>query len=156
MAVPLLSGAAPTRRLIADKAYDADSLRHWLADQRIKAVIPSTASRRTPYPLDRPIYRRRNVIERLFCRLKNWRRPKARTPTANEPTAPMPVQAMYAALSGNERMAVDRSAKLPAIAASMTTPVVTERRPPAFMATAHTVSSKPARTMYTQATAAAS
>ncbi len=74
MAVPLLSVAAPARRLIADKAYDADSLRGWLTDRRIKAVIPSTAARRTPYPLNRRIYRRRNVIERLFCRLKNWRR----------------------------------------------------------------------------------
>ena len=74
MAVPLLSVAAPAHRLIADKAYDADSLRRWLAERRIKAVIPSTASRRTPYPLNRRIYRRRNVIERLFCRLKNWRR----------------------------------------------------------------------------------
>ena len=70
MAVPLLSVAAPARRLIGDKAYDADSLRRWLAERRIKAVIPSTASRRTPYPLNRRIYRRRNVIERLFCRLK--------------------------------------------------------------------------------------
>jgi len=26
------------------------------------------------YPLDRRIYRRRNIIERLFGRLKNWRR----------------------------------------------------------------------------------
>jgi transposase len=25
-------------------------------------------------PLDRQAYRRRNQIERLFCRLKNWRR----------------------------------------------------------------------------------
>ena len=74
MAMPLLNVAAPRRRLIADKAYDADSLRRWLADRRINAVIPSTASRRTPYPLNRRIYRRRNVIERLFCRLKNWRR----------------------------------------------------------------------------------
>lgn len=72
--MPLLSVTAPARRLIADKAYDADSLRRWLAERRIKAVIPSTASRRTPYPLNRHIYRRRNVIERLFCRLKNWRR----------------------------------------------------------------------------------
>ena len=70
MAVPLLSVAAPARRLIADKAYDADSLRRWLAERRIKAVIPSTASRRMPYPLNRRTYRRRNVIERLFCRLK--------------------------------------------------------------------------------------
>jgi transposase len=27
-----------------------------------------------PYPLDRTAYRRRNLIERLFGRLKNWRR----------------------------------------------------------------------------------
>ncbi len=74
MAIPLLGVAAPARHLIADKAYDADSLHRWLAERRIKAVIPSTASRRTPYPLNRRIYRRRNVVERLFCRLKNWRR----------------------------------------------------------------------------------
>jgi len=74
MAVPLLNAAAPARRLIADKAYDADSLRKWLDERHIKAVIPSTAARRTPYPLDRRVYRRRNVIERLFGRLKNWRR----------------------------------------------------------------------------------
>ena len=74
MAIPLLSRATPARRLLADKAYDADSLRNWLAARNVKAVIPSTASRRTPYPLDRRIYRRRNVIERLFGRLKNWRR----------------------------------------------------------------------------------
>jgi transposase len=30
--------------------------------------------RTVPYPLDRAVYRRRNLIERLFCRLKNWRR----------------------------------------------------------------------------------
>lgn len=74
MAIPLPNRATPARRLLADKAYDADSLRNWLQQRRIKAVIPSTASRRTPYPLDKRIYRRRNVIERLFCRLKNWRR----------------------------------------------------------------------------------
>lgn len=74
MAIPLLSRAAPAKRLLADKAYDADSLRNWLKQRRIKAVIPSTATRRTPYPLDKRTYRRRNVIERLFCRLKNWRR----------------------------------------------------------------------------------
>lgn len=74
MALPLLEAVAPRRRLIADKAYDADSLRGWLTARRVKAVIPSTATRTVPYPLDRVAYRRRNVIERLFCRLKNWRR----------------------------------------------------------------------------------
>ena len=74
MAVPLLEAVAPPKRVIADKAYDADRLRRWLADRRITAVIPSTATRTTPYPLNRRAYRRRNQIERLFCRLKNWRR----------------------------------------------------------------------------------
>ena len=69
MAVPLLSAVASPKHLIADKAYDADSLRNWL--NRIKAVFPSTETRTVPYPLDRVVYRRRNL---LFCRLKNWRR----------------------------------------------------------------------------------
>lgn len=74
MAVPLLETVNPPRRFIADKAYDADRLRRWLAERHIIAVIPSTASRYKPYPLNRRAYRRRNQIERLFCRLKNWRR----------------------------------------------------------------------------------
>ena len=74
MAIPLLDGISRPRRLVADKAYDADSLRTWLKRRGIKAVIPSTATRNTPYPLDRIAYRRRNVIERMFGKLKNWRR----------------------------------------------------------------------------------
>ena len=74
MAIPLLGAVAKPKRLLADKAYDADSLRRWLKQRKIRAAIPSTASRRTPYPLDRAAYKRRNVIERLFCKLKNWRR----------------------------------------------------------------------------------
>lgn len=74
MAIPILQGIAAPKRLLADKAYDADKLRNWLKRRRIKAVIPSNATRRTPYTLDRAIYRRRNVIERMFGKLKNWRR----------------------------------------------------------------------------------
>jgi transposase len=72
MAIPLLSAVAKPKRLLADKAYDADSLRRWLKHRKIRAA--SAASRRTPYPLDRAAYNRRNVIEGLFCKLKNWRR----------------------------------------------------------------------------------
>ena len=74
MAIPLMEGISPPRQLLADKAYDADKLRNWLRAKRVKAVIPSSAARRTPYPLDRQAYKRRNVIERMFGRLKNWRR----------------------------------------------------------------------------------
>jgi len=51
-AVPLLGAVARPKRLLADKAYDADSLRKWLKQRKVKAVVPSTASRRPPYPLD--------------------------------------------------------------------------------------------------------
>ena len=74
MAAPLLGAVARPKRLLADKAYDADSLRKWLKQRKVKAVVPSTASRRTPYPLDSRAYKRRNLIERMFCKLKNWRR----------------------------------------------------------------------------------
>ncbi|WP_246429939.1 IS5 family transposase [Rhodobium orientis] len=74
MAIPLLDGIAPPKRLIADKAYDADRFRNWLKARSIKAVIPSSATPNRPYPLDRIAYRRRNVIERMFGKLKNWRR----------------------------------------------------------------------------------
>ena len=79
MAVPRLGAAAKPKRLLADKAYDADRLRRWLKQRRIRAAIPSTASRRTPYPLDRAASKRRNVIERLFCTLNNWRRVATRS-----------------------------------------------------------------------------
>jgi transposase len=74
VAQAVVAAVEAPKRLIADKAYDAEHFRNWLAQRWIKAVIPSTASRRTPYPIDRNAYRRRNVIERLFCKLKNWRR----------------------------------------------------------------------------------
>ena len=73
MAQPVLEVISPTRRLIADKAYDADRLRLWLGERGIEAVIPGQASRDAAYPLNRSAYRRRNIIERMFGRLKTWK-----------------------------------------------------------------------------------
>jgi transposase len=64
----------PPRRLIADKGYDANSLRGALARQGTEAVIPSTASRKRAIPHDAAAYRDRNMIERAFCSLKDYRR----------------------------------------------------------------------------------
>lgn len=74
MAQPMLEVISPIRRLIADKAYDADRLRLWLDQRGIEAVIPGRASRDVTYPLNRAAYRRRNIIERMFGRIKNWKR----------------------------------------------------------------------------------
>jgi transposase len=70
----LLDDIAPPCRLLADKAYDADHFRQRLQGLGAEVVIPSNGSRRRPYPLNRVAYRRRNVIERMFCRMKDWRR----------------------------------------------------------------------------------
>ena len=74
MASALLARAGRMRCLVADKGYDADHLRDTLAARRSKAVIPSTTSRRRPIPYDKAAYRGRNRIERMFCRLKDFRR----------------------------------------------------------------------------------
>jgi transposase len=50
------------------------SLRRWLKRRRIRAVIPSLATRSFPFPLDRKAYKRRNVIERMWSRINIWRR----------------------------------------------------------------------------------
>lgn len=52
-------------------------------------MIPSDATRHKPYQLERRAYRRRNVVERLICCLKNWRRIAARhdRPAANYASA---------------------------------------------------------------------
>jgi transposase len=74
VAASLLDRAGPVRRLVADRAYDADHLRRRLARQRSEAVIPSTASRRKPIAYNKRAYRKRNHIERMRCRIKDWRR----------------------------------------------------------------------------------
>lgn len=61
-------------RLIADKGYDTNAIRAAITAQGGEPVIPSTASRRAPIPYDRTAYRARNLVERLWCRLKDWRR----------------------------------------------------------------------------------
>ena len=70
----LLDKCPAPARLLADKGYDANSLRDRLAATETEAVIPSTRSRKTPIPYDADAYRERNMIERAFCRLKDWRR----------------------------------------------------------------------------------
>jgi transposase len=74
MAEELLSAAGPVERLIADKAYDTNRLRTVLQQRGIEAVIPSSGRRKPLIPYDRAAYRQRNLIERMFARLKDFRR----------------------------------------------------------------------------------
>jgi exodeoxyribonuclease-3 len=49
----------------------ADHFRQRLQSIGAEVFIPSCRARRHPYPLDRIAYKRRNVIERMFCRMKD-------------------------------------------------------------------------------------
>jgi len=64
------------RRLIADRAYDCDSLREHLADKNIELICPHRGGRKHKKQDGRPLrrYRHRWKIERTFAWLGNFRR----------------------------------------------------------------------------------
>lgn len=49
-------------------------MRQLLLDRGTRPVIPNNPRRRRWHPFDPTAYRLRNLIERAFCRLKDWRR----------------------------------------------------------------------------------
>ncbi len=64
----------PSAELVGDKGYDSQRLREWLEARGTQPVIPPRSNRKIQYDYDKAIYKQRNVIERMFCRLKDWRR----------------------------------------------------------------------------------
>ena len=62
------------RALIADKGYDGDELRADIVKRGAKPVIPNKSNRVVIHPFNKRAYKGRNVIERCFCRLKDFRR----------------------------------------------------------------------------------
>jgi transposase len=70
----ILSRIPTPLKLIADRAYDAKRLRNWLAERGSESVIPPNPTRKHPHRYDPMAYKARNLIERMFCRLKDFRR----------------------------------------------------------------------------------
>ena len=71
-AEPLLDEVDP-QAFLADKAYDADALVERLEKHQITPVIPPKANRKEPRRTDFALYRERNLIERFFNNLKQFR-----------------------------------------------------------------------------------
>jgi len=74
VATALISAVPPGRSLAGDAAYDSDGLRRFLRERGTVPVIPNNPTRKRHHPFDEIAYRQRNLIERMFCRLKDWRR----------------------------------------------------------------------------------
>ena len=69
--VPLLPSQGD---LSGDAGYDAQQLRQDFAFRGTTTVIPTSPTRKHQWPINRESCKRRNLVERMFNRLKNLRR----------------------------------------------------------------------------------
>jgi transposase len=70
----LLAGVRGARYVLADKGYDADTLRRTVRQVRAVPVIPGRVTRKRTIAFDKRRYLDRHLIENAFCRLKDFRR----------------------------------------------------------------------------------
>ena len=64
--------------ILGDKAYGTREIRWYLHSQAANYTIPPKVNTRQPWPFDKETYKRRNVVERFFNRLKEFRRAETR------------------------------------------------------------------------------
>ena len=57
-----------------DKAYEGDETRAAVTQAGFSPVVPPKDTRKVPWEYDEEIYKRRNEVERLFRKLKGFRR----------------------------------------------------------------------------------
>ena len=70
----LLEGLPAAQALIADRGYDAQAIVDLVRRRGGEAHIPTQSDRKIQRTVDRELYRKRNLIERYFCKLKHFRR----------------------------------------------------------------------------------
>lgn len=70
----LLAGLRPRTMLLADRGYDADWIRELVDEQGAWANIPPKCNRKDPICFSPYLYRARNLVERLFNKIKQCRR----------------------------------------------------------------------------------
>jgi len=61
-------------RVVMDRAYEGNETRQLAFDLGLIPVVPPLSTRVEPWTYNKAWYRRRNEIERLFRRLKGFRR----------------------------------------------------------------------------------
>jgi transposase len=72
-AADMLDSVAAGQTLIADRAYDSDTLRHMLANRGAWANVKPMPGRINIPPFSPYLYRFRNLVERFFNKLKHFR-----------------------------------------------------------------------------------
>ncbi len=59
---------------LADGGYDAIWLRNDLTAMGMTPCIRSRQTRKVPIQYDKQLYKKRNAVERMFSKIKDWRR----------------------------------------------------------------------------------
>ena len=67
-------GSFPGMPVIMDRAYEGNETRQLVLALEMVPVVPPKSNRVDPWRYDRALYKKRNEIERLFRRLKGYRR----------------------------------------------------------------------------------
>jgi transposase len=68
-------GAMPVQvPLLMDRAYEGKETRQLVLELNMIPVVPPKSNRLDPWEYDRELYKKRNEVERLFRRLKGFRR----------------------------------------------------------------------------------
>jgi putative transposase len=73
-AAGLIDQLPKAAQVLADTAYDSDKFREFLIARGSTPVIKPNPTRKKIPPFDAASYKGRNVIERAFSHLKDWRR----------------------------------------------------------------------------------
>jgi len=69
----MLGSVGRGQTLLADRAYDSDALRAALAKRRAKANIKPMPNRVNVPRFNKKLYKKRNLVERFFNKLKHFR-----------------------------------------------------------------------------------
>ena len=72
-AATLLEDLAPGATLIADRAYDTNAVRGLVAERGAWANIPPRTIRKGSFSFSAWVYRQKNLVERFFNRIKQFR-----------------------------------------------------------------------------------
>lgn len=73
MAEPMLQDMTKGTILLADKAYDTNALRDFAKQKQAWANIPAKKNRKDSFAFSPWVYRQRNLVERFFSKIKQFR-----------------------------------------------------------------------------------
>ena len=61
------------KKVLADRAYSSSFIRTFIEQQKATVCIPDKSNFKVTHDFDKELYKSRNIIERFFQRIKNYR-----------------------------------------------------------------------------------